>query len=367
MAETSILNVDDYLPGRYARTKVLRQLGFPIFEAGTGGEALEMVARHRPTLVILDVNLPDMSGFDVCRRIRSNPDTAYTTIVHMSASSIQSQHQVLGLDAGADGYIVEPVDPEVLLATVNAFLRARRAEEALRKSTEELRWFSYRVGHDLNEPLRTITVYAQMLKRVEAGSGDEERARCLNFIEDAAGRMRSFMDGLLDYSQATAGKRESSAIDCNSLLDRVIANMDAAIRESGVQIFREGLPVVLADARIEYVFQNLLSNAIKYRREDTRPEIFVSAKRDGDFWVFSIRDNGIGIAREHLDGVFEVFKRLHGHEIAGNGIGLALCRKVVEGQGGMIWVESETGVGSTFYFSLPHRTGLTVATPAGEN
>jgi signal transduction histidine kinase len=352
----SILNVDDYLPGRYARTKVLRQLGFPIFEAGTGTEALEMVARHRPTLVILDVNLPDMSGFDVCRRIRSNPDTAYTTIVHMSASSIQSQHQVSGLDAGADGYIVEPVDPEVLLATVNAFLRARRAEEALRKTTEELRWFSYRVGHDLNEPLRTITVYAQMLKRVEAGSGDAERERCLNFIEDAAGRMRSFMDGLLDYSQATAGKTESSTIDCNSLLDRVTANMDGAIRESGAQIIRDQLPVVLADARIEYVFQNLLSNAIKYRRDGTQPEIFISAKRDGDFWVFSIRDNGIGIAPEYLDGVFEVFKRLHGHEIAGNGIGLALCRKVIEAQSGTIWVESEIGVGSTFYFSLPFRS-----------
>jgi light-regulated signal transduction histidine kinase (bacteriophytochrome) len=277
--------------------------------------------------------------------------------VHMSASSIQTQHQVTGLDSGADGYIVEPVDAEVLLATVNAFLRARRAEEALRKTTEELRWFSYRVAHDLNEPLRTITVYAQMLKRVEAGSGDAERARCLNFIEDAAVRMRSFMDGLLDYSQATAGQTESSTIDCNALLDRVIENMDAAIKESGAQISRDGLPVVLADARIEFVFQNLLSNAIKYRREGTRPEISLSAKRDGDFWVFSIRDNGIGIAHEYLDGVFGVFKRLHGPEIAGNGIGLALCRKVIEAQGGTIWVESEAGAGSTFYFSLPFRAG----------
>ena len=358
MPEISILNVDDYVPGRYARTKILRQLGFPIFEAGTGEEALEMIVRHRPALVLLDVNLPDMSGFDVCRRIRNNPETASTTIVHMSASSIQSEHQVLGLDAGADGYIVEPVEPEVLVATLNAFLRARRAEDALRKTTEELRWFSYRVGHDLNEPLRTITVYAQMLKRVEAGSGDAERERCLNFIEDAAGRMRSFMDGLLDYSQATAGKSESAVVDCNALLERVTANMDGAIRESDAQIVHDELPVIVSDPRIEYVFQNLISNAIKYRREGTRPEIFASAKRDGDFWVFSIRDNGIGIAREYLDGVFEVFKRLHGHEIAGNGIGLALCRKVIEGQGGVIWAESEMSIGSTFYFSLPFRTGV---------
>jgi signal transduction histidine kinase len=360
VAETSILNVDNYVPGRYARTKVLRQLGFPILEAGTGAEALEMIVRHRPALVLLDINLPDMSGFDVCRRIRSNPDTASTTVVHMSASSVQSKHQVLGLDAGADGYIIEPIEPEVLVATLNAFLRARRAEDALRKSTEELRWFSYRVGHDLAEPLRTITVYAQMLKRVEGSSGDEERERCLNFIEDAAGRMRSFMDGLLDYSQATAAKSDLSAIDCNALLGRVTANMDGAIRESGAQILHDTLPVILADARIEYVFQNLISNAIKYRRPGKHPEISIAAKRDGDFCVFSIRDNGIGIAREHLDNVFEVFRRLHGHEISGNGIGLALCRKVIEAQGGTIWVESEIDLGSTFYFSLPFRPGAEI-------
>ena len=123
------------------------------------------------------------------------------------------------------------------------------------------------------------------------------------------------------------------------------------------QIVHEQLPVVLADARVEYVFQNLISNAIKYRREGALPEISMSAKRDGDFWVFSIRDNGIGIGPEHLDGVFEVFRRLHGHEIAGNGIGLALCRKVVEAQGGTIWVESEIGKGSAFYFSLSCRAG----------
>src|ERR1700722_6741538 len=153
-SESLILNVDDYVPGRYARTKLLKQAGYPVIEAGSGGETMEMVQQNRPALILLDVNLPDMTGFEVCKRLRGNPQTAATTILHISASSILTQHQVSGLESGADGYLVEPVEPAVLLATVHAFLRARRAEEEMRKSNEELRWLAYRVGHALNEPLR---------------------------------------------------------------------------------------------------------------------------------------------------------------------------------------------------------------------
>jgi DNA-binding response OmpR family regulator len=161
--ESLILNVDDYVPGRYARTKILKQAGYPVIEAGTGAEALELVKHQRPALVLLDVNLPDITGFEVCRQLRSDPETETLTILHISASSVLTQHQVSGFEAGADGYLVEPIEPPVLLATVNAYLRARRAEEEMRKTNEELRWFAYRVGHDLNEPLRTITSHTQLL------------------------------------------------------------------------------------------------------------------------------------------------------------------------------------------------------------
>jgi signal transduction histidine kinase len=353
MAQSAILNVDDYLPGRYARTKLLRQTGFSVIEAGSGKECLDLMARHHPNLVLLDVNLPDMSGIEVCRRIRETPDIAATTILHISASNVQTQHQVLGLDSGADGYIVEPVEPAVLIATVNAHLRARRAEDALLKSTEELRWFSYRVAHDLREPLRTITAFAQLLKEKHGNPADPETPELLDFIAGAARRMHLFIDGLLEYSQRANAGSEFSSVDCEQVVARVIANLDAAINESGATITRGPLPSVLADVRLEYVFQNLIANAIKYRREGVPPEIHISARRLDGTWLFSIRDNGIGIEPQYLDSVFEIFRRLHGHDVPGNGIGLALSRKIVEAQGGKIWIESRDGSGSTVYFTLP--------------
>jgi light-regulated signal transduction histidine kinase (bacteriophytochrome) len=214
------------------------------------------------------------------------------------------------------------------------------------------------VAHDLSEPLRTISVYAQMLKTLEKGEPDPTASSYLDFIRDAAVRMRAFMDGLLDYSQASAVQSESMEIDCEALMERVTANLDGAIRESEARVAHKGLPVVHADGRIEYVFQNLLSNAIKYRRSGVTPEICVSAKQDGDFWVFAVKDNGIGIEAEYLNSIFDVFRRLHGHDIPGNGIGLALCRKIIQGQGGMIWAESQPDAGATFYFTLPVNPAL---------
>ncbi len=160
----SVLNVDDYAPGLYARTKVLRQAGFDVLEASTGNQTLKLASEHRPDVILLDVNLPDMHGFEVCRRMRTNPALAATTILHISASSVQQQHLVHGLDTGADGYLVEPLDPAVLIATIKAYLRVRQTESALRRSNEDLERFAYRVTHELNEPLRSITTHGQLLE-----------------------------------------------------------------------------------------------------------------------------------------------------------------------------------------------------------
>jgi two-component system sensor histidine kinase/response regulator len=348
-----ILNVDDYGPGRYARTKVLRQAGFSVLEAGTGQEALDLIVANQPTLVLLDVNLPDINGFEVCKTIRRDPATRSITVVHISASNVQTKHQVEGLDCGADGYLVEPVDPQVLIATIKAFLRARRAEEALRRSNDYFQWFGYRVAHDLSEPLRTMIAHTQLLERNLASHLDESSTENIRFVVSAGLRMKSFIDGLLKYAQSTDVVTELDRLDCEAILAQVLQGLEVSIQESGAQISHDPLPEIFADSGIENVFQNLISNAIKYRRPDVAPAIHVSAKLDGKNWVFSVRDNGVGIDPSERDEVFKMFRRLHGPGVPGNGIGLALSKKIMEAHSGSIWVESDPATGSTFYFSLP--------------
>ena len=348
-----ILNIDDYLPARYARTKVLRQAGFSVFEAGTGKEALRMVLEHKPVVVLLDVNLPDMNGFEVCARIRSNPETNATTIIHVSASNVEHAHMVTGLEGGADGYLTEPLEPAVLIATIKAFLRARQAEDALRRSNALLESFAYRAAHDLNEPLRAIATHAQMLELHLKDSSNAAAGTSLKFIVSAADRMGALINDLLRYAHVTHVDFEPQPIDCEALLGRVLSNLDAAIGETGAVITHDPLPVVTADPRIEEVFQNLIVNAIKYRRENVVPRVHLSARKEGSRWVVSVRDNGMGISPEYIGTIFTVFTRLHGQKIPGTGLGLALSKTVIEAHSGEIWVESEVGKGSTFCFSLP--------------
>jgi two-component system sensor histidine kinase/response regulator len=350
---TSILNVDDYAPGLYARTKILRQAGFDVLEASTGTQTLKMVSEHKPAVVLLDVNLPDMHGFEVCRRIRTNPALAATTILHISASSIQEQQQVHGLDTGADGYLIEPLDPAVLIATIKAYLRVRQAEIALRRSNEDLERFAYRVTHELNEPLRTISMHGQILENRLAGTLDSEASKSFQFMQDGVRRMRAFIDDLLRYSQATHAGSDVRELDFEAVLSDTLGSLGAAIEESGAKITHDSLPVLIADSRIEQVLQNLISNAIKYCRKGAAPEIHVSATLEGNTWQFAVRDNGIGIETRYKQVIFQVFHRLHGKDIPGTGVGLAMAQKIVETNAGKMWVESEPGVGSTFYFTIP--------------
>lgn len=350
---TSILNVDDYVPGLYARTKILKQAGFDVIEATTGSQTLQLVVQHRPSVVLLDVNLPDINGFEVCRRIRLNPALAATTILHISASSVQEQQQVHGLNTGADGYLIEPLDPAVLVATIKAYLRVRHAETALRRSNEDLERFAYRVTHELNEPLRTITMHGQLLENRLAGKLDDEAQQSFQFMQDGVRRMRAFIDDLLRYSQSTHAGSDVRPLELEALLAEATSSLSAAIQESGARITHDPLPTLVIDSRIENVLQNLISNAIKYARKGVPPEVHISAKRENDQWVIAVRDNGIGIEPKYQSTIFQVFHRLHGKDVPGTGVGLSLAEKIVETNGGKMWLESAPGSGSTFYFSIP--------------
>jgi two-component system CheB/CheR fusion protein len=230
----------------------------------------------------------------------------------------------------------------------------KQAEEALRTTNAELQHFAYALTHDLQEPLRMVVNFTELLGREYAGKLGEEADKFISYSVEGALRIEAMLKALLAYWEVTEREQDSFAsINCDAVLSKALFNLQTAIAQSGAILTSDPLPTVAAEEiMLIQLFQNLISNSIKYRGEET-PRIHVSAERDARGWLFAVRDNGIGIDPQDTDRVFGMFKRLHGSEIPGTGIGLALCKKVVERQGGRIWVESETGRGATFKFTIP--------------
>ncbi len=231
---------------------------------------------------------------------------------------------------------------------------AQALNRQLTRANEDLRQFAFAASHDLQEPLRMITTYSQLLLRGYRGQLDGEPAMCVDFITRGARRMRSLLTDLLSYAEASADKGDTpERVDLNNVLELVKENLKPAIDESSAVVTCQDLPIVQGEqGHLLQLFQNLVGNAIKYRGE-TMPRVEISAERQNGNWRIAVADNGMGIAPEHHAKIFGVFKRLHGQSIPGTGIGLAICQRVVERYGGRIWVESELGQGSTFYFTLP--------------
>ncbi|HML04968.1 MAG TPA: ATP-binding protein [Methanobacterium sp.] len=227
--------------------------------------------------------------------------------------------------------------------------------EELKRSNDELQQFAYITSHDLQEPLRTISSFTQLIERRYKGQMDSDSDEFIEYIVDATRRMQELIKDLLEYSRVTTMGREFELVDTQEILQKTISNLHAAIKENDAIISYDELPEVMADSRqIGQLFQNLISNAIKFRKKDEKPKIRISARKNENEYIFNVSDNGIGIEKEYFDRIFTVFQRLHTREeYQGTGIGLSISKKIVERHGGNIWVESEPDKGSTFYFVLP--------------
>jgi len=236
--------------------------------------------------------------------------------------------------------------------------QAEALNDLLHRANEDLKQFAFAASHDLQEPLRMITNYSQLLIKGHRGQLDAEAQICVDFITNGAKQMRNLLANLLTFTEAGADSWGSNEfIDLNAIFEKVKQTLKLAIEESGAVVTSDDLPTVHGhDARFVQLFQNLIGNAIKYRGTQA-PRIHVSVEdRDGE-WRFAVADNGIGIEPEYHLKIFGVFQRLHGSAIPGTGIGLAICQRVVERYGGRIWVESKLGQGTTFYFTLPGSAG----------
>lgn len=232
--------------------------------------------------------------------------------------------------------------------------------EELKRSNDELQQFAYVSSHDLQEPLRTIASFTQLLERRYKGKLDSDADEFIEYIVDAALRMKQQIQDLLDYSRVATMGGEFKLVDLNLILNETIQVLNASIDESKALIIVDELPNVMGDAgQLGRVFQNLILNAIKFRKPQERPIIHISSYKDEESneYVFSVEDNGIGIENQYLERIFSIFQRLHTiDEYHGTGIGLSIVKRIIERHGGYIWVESEPGKGSTFYFTIPIRT-----------
>jgi PAS domain S-box-containing protein len=228
--------------------------------------------------------------------------------------------------------------------------------EALKHSNIDLEQFAYAASHDLQEPLRMVKIYSQLLQAEAHGQLDGTAEAYLKFIIDGADRMEALLRDLLAYSRATAEVVPAALTNADMVLQQALANLGSLITETEAQISANGLPSVpMPEVHLLQLFQNLISNAIKYRRDGAAPRVHIDSRRTNDTIVLSVADNGIGIPPQHQESIFRLFGRLHGHDVPGTGIGLALCKKLVERNGGRIWVTSNPDGGSTFYFSLDTR------------
>ena len=226
----------------------------------------------------------------------------------------------------------------------------------LERSNKELQQFAYVASHDLQEPLRMVASYTQLLAERYKGKLDDKADLFINYAVDGSMRMQSLINDLLSYSRVTTRAHPLKSTDFNLVLVRSLMNLGVTIKQNDAVITSDDLPTVIADeSQMGQVLQNLIGNAIKFRREE-QPRIHISVKEEPGEWAFSVEDNGIGIEPEYTERIFVLFQRLHNRsKYPGTGIGLTLCKKIVERHGGRIWVESKPGEGSKFYFSIPKR------------
>jgi signal transduction histidine kinase len=325
---------------------------------------IEALRTKKPEVVLADYNLPNWKGMEALKVLHREGLDIPMILVSGALGDVTA---VECIKQGATDYVLK--DGLARLPEVVRRALRERCERSLRRKVEEdlakkvdelarsnadLEQFAYVASHDLQEPLRMVSAYTQLLGERYKGKLDENADKFIGYATEGATRMQVLIQDLLAFSRV--GRKEVTAanVDCNAVMEEVRQTLTSAIQESGAVITSAELPSVWADrTQLAQVFQNLIGNAIKFRGENP-PVISVQAEKAEPNWLLSVSDNGIGIDPEHAENIFVVFQRLHARtEYPGNGIGLAICKKIVERSGGRIWVESQAGAGSSFKFTLP--------------
>jgi signal transduction histidine kinase len=358
-----VLVVDDSHAELRLVCDILRNEGFNVIGCESAGEALEHVKQRDFGVAVVDLCLPDLTGTQLLEEIRAR-DEEVRMIIYTGAATYDSMREAFNL--GAFAYLEKLDNPEELVRHVRRACHERvdryaldleqavaaRTEE-LARSNQELDTFASVVAHDLRSPLLTISGYCQLLLEEFGDRFDATATDYCSQITSGAARMNRLIEDLLEYSRAARCQRLLQPVPMDSVLVQVKANLEASIRECGARIEVRPLPVVQGDTtQLVQLFQNLIGNAVKFRRAQD-PWVRVTAVPNGALWRFAVEDNGIGIEEEYFNVIFQTFQRAQGRRYPGSGIGLAVCKKIVDRHGGRIWLDSTLGEGTTFYLTLP--------------
>ena len=355
-ARPKILLVDDDADFCTITALGLEKLGYDVVTALSACDALDIVRTNRPDLVLMDIALEgQFDGIQAAEQIRSDFGTAVIYLTGHTDNFIVRHAKI----TEPFGYIVKPVELEELKAAIETALYKAKTENELKnlnrrleEANQKLRDFAYIVSHDLKAPLRGIRRLTEWITMDCANGLTPDGTQHVRQITERVDRMYSFIDKILEYSSVEDKAEDKSMVDLGELVNSVIEMVNAP--EKVTITIENQLPVYECnETRIAQVFQNLLGNAVKYI-DKPQGEIRVGCVEEEFFWKFSVKDNGPGIEKKHFDKVFELFKTLvPPDEGGGTGIGLATVKKIVEMYGGSVWLESELGKGSTFYFTLP--------------
>jgi signal transduction histidine kinase len=360
-----VLLVEDSAPDGELVLRELRR-GFDIAAevVQSADEFRQRVRANPPDVVLADYNLGQWRGMEALEILRSEGLDIPLILVSGALGDVTA---VDCIKQGATDYVLKdglarlPVSIRRALHEQAVQRQRRQAEEELGKkldelarSNQELEQFAYVASHDLQEPLRMVAAYTQLLAEKYRGKLDEQADKYIAYAVDGATRMQTLIQDLLRFSRAGRGEPNLQNTDCSKVVEQALAHLFAAIRESGAVVECTSLPRLVADgSQLVQVFQNLIGNGIKFHGSE-KPAIRVAAESQGEYWMFTVADSGIGMAPENIADIFVIFKRLHTRtEYSGNGIGLSICKKIVERHGGRIWVESTPGKGSEFKFTLP--------------
>jgi two-component system sensor histidine kinase/response regulator len=389
--KANILLVDDRLENLLALESVLGELGQTLYKARSSKEALRLVLQHDFAVILLDVQMPDVDGFETAAVIRARERSKHIPIIFITALGTSEPEVVRGYSIGAVDYLFKPFMPEILKSKVSVFVELhlmrmrlrdqadqlammnqalqeeiaehRRADEEVKLRTaqleianQELEAFSYSVSHDLRAPVRHLDGFATLFQQHAGAVLDDKGKRYLTIISESAKRMGTLIDDLLAFSRMGRVELCKSTVSLNRVVEEVLQELRPDTETRNIAWTLNDLPVVEGDpSLLRQVLVNLLSNAVKYTkpRELARIEIGRCESEPHEIVIF-VRDNGAGFDMRYADKLFGVFQRLHGAtEFEGTGIGLANVRRIIHRHGGRTWAEGKVGEGATFYISLP--------------